>query len=199
MNWDTLLALIGFVAVMVGTPGPVNASAMASGATVGFFRSLPFLAGIWIGFVAVTIAVAGGVGGLLLASATAHTALKVVGFTYICYLAWRLWQMPPGTPDQVQSQRFGFKEGLLMQPLNPKAYVMLMVVLSSFVSPGEDIVWQTMLIVLVTLSTGVPLNSLWCVSGGVLHRFMQDPVRRPYITGGLSLSMVASVGWAVLV
>ncbi len=199
MSWDTLLALTGFIAVMIGTPGPANASAMASGAAVGFVRSLPFLAGVWLGFVGVIFAVAGGVGSLLLASSLAHALLKVLGFGYICYLAWRLWQMPVSAPDGPVAHHFGFKEGLLLHPLNPKAYVMLLVVISSFVTPGQDFFWQTMIIVLVTLFTGVPLNSLWCVAGGVLHRFMNDPDTRPYIAGALSFSMVASVAWAMLV
>eukprot|EP00435_Cladocopium_sp_Y103_P078600 s1_g2339.t1 len=155
MNWDTLLALTGFVAVMIGTPGPANASAMASGAAVGFVRSLPFLAGVWLGFIGVIFAVAGGVGSLLLASSTAHVILKILGFGYICYLAWRIWQMPVGAPTEPTAHHFGFKEGLFLHPLNPKAYVMLLVVISSFVTPGQDLFWQIMIIVLVTLLTGV--------------------------------------------
>ncbi len=199
MNWDTLLALTGFVAVMIGTPGPANASAMASGAAVGFIRSLPFLVGIWVGFVVVIFAVAGGLGGLLIASSAVHGALKIIGFGYICYLAWKIWQMPDQNAERVTTRQFGFRDGLFLHPLNPKAYVMLMVVLSSFVSPEQNYLWQTSIIVLVTLFTGVPLNSLWCVSGGVLHRFMQDPGLRPFISSALSFSMIASVAWAMFV
>ena len=44
-----------FVIFMVGTPGPANMLLMTSGANFGFWRSLPFVAGVTLGKLLVNI------------------------------------------------------------------------------------------------------------------------------------------------
>ena len=77
MSTEQLVALIGFVAVMTGTPGPNNLMLMASGANAGFRRSLPHILGIAIGCQVILVCVALGLGQLLTRFPQAVTALLV--------------------------------------------------------------------------------------------------------------------------
>ncbi len=90
MSTEQLVALIGFVAVMTGTPGPNNLMLMASGANAGFHRSLPHILGIAIGCQVILVCVALGLGQLLTRFPQAVTALRVGGALYLLYLAWQL-------------------------------------------------------------------------------------------------------------
>ncbi|NQY84486.1 MAG: hypothetical protein HRT34_06785 [Alcanivorax sp.] len=65
MTLEHLLPLIGFVAVMSGTPGPNNLMLMAAGANVGWRPCLPHLLGIAFGCQALLWSLAQGLGGLL--------------------------------------------------------------------------------------------------------------------------------------
>ena len=66
MPVEQLIALIGFVAVMTGTPGPNNLMLMASGANAGFRRSLPHILGIAFGCQVMLLCVALGLIGVVL-------------------------------------------------------------------------------------------------------------------------------------
>ena len=50
MTPTTLLSLLGIALVAGWTPGPNNALVATSGAQFGFWRTLPHVAGIGIGF-----------------------------------------------------------------------------------------------------------------------------------------------------
>jgi len=67
-----------FVIFMVGTPGPANMLLMTSGANFGFWRSLPFVAGVTLGKLLVNILLAFGLWELLSYEPRVLLALKIV-------------------------------------------------------------------------------------------------------------------------
>ena len=88
------LAIIIFVISTCGTPGPNNTLIMASGLNYGIRRSLQHFFGIWVGFPAMFVAVGLGISRLFEEFPILHVMLKVVGATYLSYLAWRIAAAP---------------------------------------------------------------------------------------------------------
>ena len=72
------------------TPGPNNFMLLASGVNFGFWRTVPHMLGISVGFASLLLGVGFGLGALLTAFPALHTALKVAGGAYLLYLAWRI-------------------------------------------------------------------------------------------------------------
>ena len=103
-----------------------------------------------------------------------------------------------GGPVRKQHARLGWLDGAIIHPLNPKAYMTALGAFTVFVPAGPDYVRDVMSASAIILLIGIPLNCLWCASGGLLHRFLQNPTWRPFVLGSLSLAMVASVGWSML-
>ena len=90
MTLEHLLPLIGFVAVMSGTPGPNNLMLMAAGANVGWRPCLPHLLGIAFGCQALLWSLALGLGGLLAHYPALNWGLRLIGAGFLLTLAWRL-------------------------------------------------------------------------------------------------------------
>lgn len=197
MPADTLFALFLFVLVMVGTPGPANMMLMASGAAVGLRRSMPFLLGCSVGFQAVLLAVALGLGGLFQAYPVVHTAVQVISAAYILYLAWKIATAPPVSAQDAPPV-LRFREGVIVHPLNPKAWAMALVAFAQFVEPAAPLATQWAVMALCFLLPGMALNALWCAGGGLLQTLVRTPRAHRRLTITLAALTVGVVGWLVL-
>ena len=123
-----------FAASQVGTPGPANMALLATGAAHGLRRALPFVAGVVLGKQLVIWPMGFGLLALAERVPWLFAGLKFVSAAYICWLAWRVARMSlaPGQGGQVP----GFMAGLLVHPLNPKAWAMIAAGFTVFTEPG---------------------------------------------------------------
>ena len=112
-----------FGASQIGTPGPANMVLMATGARFGFRPALPFMAGVILGkqFIIWPL----GLGLLAIANSqpVVFDVLKWISVAYICWLAWKIANMRLNTPRGALGP--GFWSGLLVHPVNPKAWGMV--------------------------------------------------------------------------
>ncbi len=172
MSQEQLLSLMGFVTVMVGTPGPNNLMLLASGANFGFRRSLPHILGITLGCQVLLLAVAFGVGGLLQAAPGALVVLQVLGVGFLLYLAWLLTRVRAlGEARQGQGRPLSFMQAALFQWVNPKAWMMSISAMASFSLPG-DFTTNVVIIAAAFLVLGLPLITLWNLFGTTLREWL---------------------------
>ena len=120
---EAFFSLLVFVLLMVGTPGPANMLAMIGGARLGLAPCVGFIAGLTIGKVGVNVLFGVGLGLLLAEQAALLLALKLVSAAYLAWLAIQSWN-PQVTDGQDSRKGLRFREGLIVHPLNPKAWVM---------------------------------------------------------------------------
>ncbi|MEX1034449.1 MAG: LysE family translocator [Sneathiella sp.] len=191
------MALIALFAIsMVGSPGPVNMLLMASGANFGYRRSFPFLIGSISGFLLVCIATALGLGTLFTTSPVLQLVFLGASLFYILYLAWRV---ATSNPTLVESNdQPGFLAGVILHPLNPKAWVTVVAAYSQFISPDDSYVTQAVVIILIFMIVSLPFNSLWCYGGDVLRRLVTSTRIMRAINISLAALMLIAVGFALL-
>ncbi len=191
------LSLIALFAVsMVGSPGPVNMALMASGASFGYRRSLPFLTGSISGFLLVCLAVSLGLGTLFLTFPSLQLVFMLLSGLYILYLAYRVATANPTVSDS--SQTPGYLAGLILHPLNPKAWVTIIAAYSQFVSPYASYAGQIAVIMLIFLLVSFPLNSIWCVGGNLISRLVTSTTALRAINIFLAILMVVVVALAMM-
>ena len=94
---------IAFAVSMSATPGPNNAMVTASGATWGFRRTLPHMAGVSLGFPVMLIAIAFGLGEVLRSRLWLQEGLRWVGIAYLLWLAWHIAIARPAAPGQARA------------------------------------------------------------------------------------------------
>jgi threonine/homoserine/homoserine lactone efflux protein len=134
---DTCTTFFALSLLLGFTPGPDNIFVLLQSATQGRKAGLVVTLGLCAGLVVHTLAVALGLAALFAASATAFTVLKLVGATYLAYLAWQAFRAPvgplaAGVDPQPRMGRM-FLRGWLMNLTNPKIVFFFLALLPQFV------------------------------------------------------------------
>ena len=137
------------------SPGPdliyVLSRSIAHGRRVG----LASAAGVWTGAFVHVLAASIGLSAILATSATAFAVVKYVGATYLFYLGVKSLRSAGATFSAVRDTETdvslwrAFRQGVLIDVLNPKVAVFFMAFLPQFVRPGHG----SELIQLVMLGT----------------------------------------------
>ncbi|SMF23612.1 LysE family translocator [Desulfovibrio gilichinskyi] len=189
--WPFLL----FVIVMTGTPGPGNLAMLALGQTVGFKKSIPFLIGMVTGATAVGLLVSLGLGELYINSPRTASVFKIVSIAYILYLALKVMRMNVQPPEQVKP--FTIYDGLMLHPLNPKAWAMSISAFSQFADPTAPRFFEISVFVLTFTYMGVLSHSFWGLTGSSLLRIMRAPKLRLCLNTSMVVLMVGATLYAL--
>lgn len=165
-----LFALIASV-----TPGPNNLMLLASGVRHGFARSLPALAGICLGLPLMLTAGGAGMQWLFSQCPVLHLALKYAGAGYLLFLAWQMAQAAGvGEAKPGPGKPLTFIAAAALQWLNPKAWIMATVAVSSYLPHGFGLLATVKLGLLFGLIC-LPGAGVWLGCGSALQRMLRHP------------------------
>ncbi|MEO0665295.1 MAG: LysE family translocator [Pseudomonadota bacterium] len=193
-----MLALLTFAASQVGTPGPANMALLATGARFGFARALPFVAGVIAGKQLLVWPLGFGLLELAEAAPLVFAALKWASAAYICWLAWRVANMrlAPGETDAAAP---GFAAGLIVHPLNPKAWAMITTAFTSFVPLGTDPFSATLTVAIAFAACQMVLHPIWTGAGSLIARTLAGSPFEKCLFWALAALTVLSVAYALAV
>ena len=164
-----LAQLALFAGAQVGTPGPANMAMLAVGARYGFSAALPFVAGVVVGKQFIIWPLGFGLLGLAQAAPLVFTFFKYASAAYIIWLAWKVANMRLNVVKDA-GQAPGFKHGLIIHPLNPKAWAMVTASFTSFVDSGTPALQATFWVAICLLSVQIILHPLWAFAGESIAR-----------------------------
>lgn len=163
----SILSFLVFAASQVGTPGPANMALLATGARYGLRPALPFVAGVAFGKQLIIWPIGFGLMALAGQYPWAFEALKWVSAVYIFWLAWRVANSSLHA-GQAVGKPPSFAAGLIVHPLNPKAWAMIATGFTSFVEPGTPTLIATAWIAACLFACQIILHPLWCWGGQTL-------------------------------
>ena len=109
---------------------------MSSGMNFGVRASVPHLLGICFGVPVLMAAIGFGAGTLFQLVPWSHTAIKILGLSYLFYLAYRIATSAPDSLEGGRSRPFTFFEAALFQWINPKAWMMGISAIGTYTSVG---------------------------------------------------------------
>ncbi|WP_294220205.1 LysE family translocator [uncultured Shimia sp.] len=187
-----------FAASQVGTPGPANMALLATGARFGFRAALPFVAGVALGKQLIIWPIGFGLMGVAETVPEVFAALKWISAAYICWLAWKVanLRLSPGSKDGETPP--GFAAGLLVHPLNPKAWAMIVAGFTNFVTPGTAALQATATIAISLLAAQAVFHPIWTLAGDRIARTVAGKPAEKYLMRTLAALTVASVLFVVL-
>lgn len=188
--------LIIFAASQIGTPGPANMALMATGARFGFRAALPFVAGVALGKQLIIWPIGFGLMALSAHVPWLFAALKYISAAYIIWLAWKVANLRLGQGKDT-SQAPGFVSGLIVHPLNPKAWAMIFGGFTAFVGPQTPALVATAHIAAVLLACQIVLHPIWTLAGDGIARTVAGTPGEPYLMWTLAALTVASVLFAL--
>lgn len=170
----SLTPLLVFVLVATVSPGGATTLATASGATFGYRRSLPLIAGIAVGLASMAAAAAAGLGGVLMALPSLQLAMKLGGTIYLLWLAWQIAGRGAPQRGDGAARPVGFLAGLWMLWHNPKGWAMTMGAAASFISLADGPMRLGLLLGGVFGCFAAMSLSLWCFAGLLLGRLLRS-------------------------
>jgi threonine/homoserine/homoserine lactone efflux protein len=197
MSIDLFVALITYALVTSITPGPNNFMLLASGVNFGFWRTVPQMLGISVGFASLLIGVGCGLGTLLIAFPALDTSLKIAGGAYLLYLAWRIANSRSlATDGETAARPMTLLESAAFQWVNPKAWVMAIVAMAVYTNPERPLLSVAIVVVAFTL-VNLPSVSVWAGFGMAMRGFLADPTRLKWFNIGMGALLAATI-WPML-
>lgn len=201
---SSVLAMAGFALAGAITPGPVNVLALrhGNGRAVAAFcyvlgASLSYALIVWL---------MGQSGQWLLKQPELLRWAPRVCALYLLWLAWQLARAP-GAHGQAARQSApaslpagpggAFVQGIAIQSLNPKAWLVALSGIGMFVAPlaAQQVSLASALLLFCTVSLLACLLGVgcWAALGHALTRWLNTPLRRQRLNQALAMVLVASV------
>ena len=164
---------------------------MTAGAQQGLARTLPFIAGLTAGKLALNIALGLGLMSLLQANPTIASISVYCSAAYMAYLALRNWTPPePGSA----SASFTFLSGSIVHPLSPKTWMMATLAITQF-ADSLSAAERLLVVPLSFLVAQVFFAVVWCGLGVIMSRAFEQSI---VMHRALILLTLGVIVWALL-
>ncbi|MEO1329302.1 MAG: LysE family translocator [Pseudomonadota bacterium] len=185
------------VFLLIGTPGPGVMTAAGVGAAYGFQPGLRYVLGLFLGNFFVALAVISGLSAIVLSIPVVRTVLMVLSIGYLIYLAAKIAFAGSRIAFLEAKTAPGVLNGLLLQPINPKAYAVNTALFSGFAYAPGDLVFETVTKLLIFNAIWIPIHLAWLYAGVTLHRLDLPERTHRMINVGMAAAMLGVVALAV--
>lgn len=184
------------VFLLIATPGPGVLTTAGFGAAYGFRPSLGYVLGLFIGTNLVMLAVITGVAAVVLSIPWLRNVLLGLSVAYLLYLAARIAFAGSRLSFMEAKTPPGIIGGILLQAINPKAYVVNTSLITGFGFAPENLTFEILTKVLIMNTIWVPLHLGWLFAGTVLHELNLSRSLQRTINIVMALAMLAVVALA---
>ncbi len=195
----TLLLFTMASLALLAIPGPAVTFIVARSIQQGRRAGLVSVLGVHAGSVVHVAAAALGLSALLASSAVAFTVVKFVGAGYLLYLGVQQLRRPreaddAPAPEPVPHGRL-FRQGAVVNILNPKTAIFFLAFLPQFVAPGHGAVWvQITVLGLVFIALGAMTDSGYAVAAGAVGARLRRSARVRRIMDRVSGGVYVALG-----
>ncbi|WDE05913.1 LysE family translocator [Thalassomonas viridans] len=188
-----LIPLLLFTLLATATPGPNNSLLTLSGSRFGYRQTLPFIFGIRAGITGLFILMGSGIGGILSENPHWYFYLKILGAGYLVYLAVKVAFSGNRKQHNHAANLIGFRQGALLQFINPKSMMMVLSCITAFSLPGELYLLSVLQACLIFNLVGLMSNSAWTLFGALISRLLSTEQARDKFNKVLALLTLLAV------
>jgi len=193
-----MLEFAAAVFFLIVTPGPGVLSTAGVGAGFGFRAGLGYLGGLFIGTNLVGVAVVTGLAAAMLAVPFVHGVLFWASVCYLVYLAAKIAFAGSRIAFIEAKSAPGPMNGVALQLINPKAYVVNTALFSGFAFMADRPLAEVLTKFAIMNAVWVPVHLAWLAAGVGLQR-LELPRRVQFgINMGMAAAMLAVVALAAL-
>jgi threonine/homoserine/homoserine lactone efflux protein len=203
---DSLLAFTVASIILIVIPGPAVLFSVGRTLALGRTGGLLSVAGVTLALVPIVALVAVGVGGVIAASATLFTVLKVAGALYLMYLGVQAIRHRKEASREVQlgtlahSPRRQLWQGFVVGVTNPKTIAFFVAVLPQFVDVHSGSApLQMMELGLVFAVIALISDSVWVLIASAARTWFARSPRRIETLTATGGGMMIGLGGVLLV
>lgn len=187
-------ALAAFLLII--TPGPGVLTTAGVGAGYGYRHGVNYVFGLFLGSNLVALAVVTGLAAVLLADPVIRTVLLWASAMYLLYLAYRIAFSGTKIAFIGAPRPPGIAGGLMLQIINPKAYVVATTLFSGFQIWESALLLEILVKLLILNTIWIPVHMLWLSAGVFLHRLDLAPRTQFAINVCMAAAMLSVVALA---
>lgn len=175
---SVFIAWFGVMFPLVFSPGPANIVFAMSGAKVGIKRSLPLLLGVDLVFVLKSIVIGFGLGEVVNSQPELMNIMQLLGAVYLLYLAAKFFFAHTKEADNDSNFTMGFVNGLVIQLLNSKGWLMVFLMFTLFSEQANQTFANTGVLVLILWLAvlNISVHLMWVAVGGLLARISTNKI-----------------------
>ena len=166
-------ALAIFLFVGAFSPGPNNLLASYSGFNFGIKKTLPLVYGVTFGFPIVLIAVNSGLSIIFNKFPMFQEILKILGSGFLIYMAFKIAFSNRSGEKEIKNPAKFFNM-IIFQFINPKAVLIAIITVSTFISQNENFVRDSIIVISFAIFFSFTSIMSWSLLGKFLQRFANN-------------------------
>ena len=175
MNWQEFTALLVLATAMSFSPGPNTTLSTALGANHGLRRALPFVCAVPVGWGALLLVCALGLGALVVAVPLLSWAVKIIGVAYLLWLAFKVSQSRQLSQADADKLNVTFWQGAALQFVNIKAWMLALAIVSGWIAGREAPGMRLAIVLPVMLAYAFVSNLAYALAGSLLRDWLTGP------------------------
>ena len=200
MSHAELFALLALATAGTFTPGPNNTLAATLAANYGVRQALPFVCAVPVGWSVLLVVNTTGLGVMVLSFPPLRWGLMAAGALYLLWLAWKIASTHK-LSDETSSPIVGFKQGVLLQFINIKAWFLAMSVSSGWIVGHDDALQRLIEALPVFLMFGFASNFTYAWLGASLRHWLRGPngsaLRLRWFNRLMATALLVTTGWLI--
>ena len=187
------------------SPGPNTTLSTALAANRGMRAAIRFCLAVPVGWALLILTCGLGLGALILNIPPLRWSVKVLGVGYLLWLAWKLLrQTSLSGPVGGNLLQVGFIQGVLLQFVNIKAWMLALTVTAGWVvsagglaapNPSERLAIVAVLMAVFAFSS----NFTYAVAGSLMRGWLETGQRLLWFNRFLAMVLAATGAWMLLV
>ena len=195
MPLSEFTALLLLATAMSFSPGPNTTLSTALAANRGLPHAMRFVCAVPVGWSALLLLCAGGVGALVLAAPMLRLAIKAVGIGYLLWLAWKLSQTASLAAADSARLDVGFWQGTLLQFVNIKAWLLALTIVAGWIAGRPDALQRLAVVLPVMLLFAFFSNLAYAATGALLRQWLAQGRRLLWFTRAMAGVLTATAAW----
>jgi threonine/homoserine/homoserine lactone efflux protein len=192
-------ALLALGTAMSFSPGPNTTLSTALAANRRLKGAMHFVCAVPLGWGALVLLCAFGLGALLVAAPALVWLVKGVGCAYLIWLAWKLSRSSALAQADAARLQVTFWQGAALQFVNIKAWMFALSVVAGWLAGKADF-WPRLAIVLPTLMAFAFFSNLtYAVMGAALRGLLAQGARLLWFNRAMALVLIITAAWMLTV
>jgi|TARA_B100000959_G_C14733671_1_gene522074 threonine/homoserine/homoserine lactone efflux protein len=165
-----ILSMSLFMFATSCSPGPNNIVASYSAFNFGIIKTIPHMCGVIFGFTSLVVVVNFGLINIFKMFPIIQEMLKYAGTIFLIYLAYKI-AFSKSNSDNSSENPVKFIETFFFQFLNPKAVIVAIIIVSTYVESGENFIKYSLWVITVAFIFACFSITFWTLIGKFLKKF----------------------------
>ena len=153
------------VTLLMLTPGPAVLMIANIGVNFDFHKGVPFVFGVIVGANIVALSVVLGIASVINTYALLRLILLIISSIFIFYLAVKILMQNSAKETTSNFKKINFYDGLVLQILNPKNYIVQITLFSGFLIWNDNFILEAFIKLVIANMIWFPMHLLWLILG----------------------------------